>query len=124
MLVHRIGYVFVLCCLCVCILNRLCRLATHSYVPTSFVGANRPVFTMYTVHYALYTPYSLHEGQPWSAKHFVSFILKHLAPQGCPSWSEYGVDYIRAYLKGLRPVPPAPCRDRKDWCTDWFAKSN
>jgi hypothetical protein len=30
----------------------------------------------------------------------------------------------RPDLKGCRPVPPAPCRDRKDWCTDWFAKSN
>ena len=23
----------------------------------------------------------------------------------------------------MRPVPPAPCRDRQGWCTDWLARS-
>ena len=27
------------------------------------------------------------------------------------------------YLKGWRPVPPAPCRDPQGWCTDWLARS-
>ena len=44
-------------------------------------------------------------------------------PLRSPVCRRHCVSSGREYLKGWRPVPPAPCRDRQGWCTDWLARS-